>query len=148
MLLLTMGPHLYYADPVTYTLKGEIPWSPELRVEPKSFKTFFVHTVSIVLFCCCFFCISNWVVTGRKKISTENLARFLVFSAILVRRTILKMVLFTALSISALILEIRPVEILHSTYFSIVFRNKVSRMEIPPSPSKRVKISSVRKCSA
>ncbi|KAK7593006.1 hypothetical protein V9T40_007758 [Parthenolecanium corni] len=44
MLLLTMGPHLYYADPVTYTLKGEIPWSPELRVEPKSFKTFFVHT--------------------------------------------------------------------------------------------------------
>ena len=30
-------------------LKGEIPWSPELRVEPKSFKIFFVHTVSISL---------------------------------------------------------------------------------------------------
>ncbi|XP_065224789.1 3-phosphoinositide-dependent protein kinase 1 isoform X2 [Planococcus citri] len=44
MLLLTMGPHLYYADPVTHTLKGEIPWSPELRIEPKNFKTFFVHT--------------------------------------------------------------------------------------------------------
>lgn len=45
MLLLTMGPHLYYADPVTMTLKGEIPWSPQLRVEPKNFRIFFVHTV-------------------------------------------------------------------------------------------------------
>ncbi|XP_078040935.1 phosphoinositide-dependent kinase 1 isoform X2 [Augochlora pura] len=44
MLLLTTGPHLYYVDPVTMMLKGEIPWSPELRVEPKSFKIFFVHT--------------------------------------------------------------------------------------------------------
>lgn len=44
MLLLTMGPHLYYADPGTYVLKGQIPWSPELRVEPKNFKIFFVHT--------------------------------------------------------------------------------------------------------
>ncbi|XP_067003119.1 3-phosphoinositide-dependent protein kinase 1 isoform X2 [Anabrus simplex] len=44
MLLLTMGPHLYYVDPVDMVLKGEIPWSPELRVEPKNFKIFFVHT--------------------------------------------------------------------------------------------------------
>ncbi|XP_021929412.1 3-phosphoinositide-dependent protein kinase 1 isoform X3 [Zootermopsis nevadensis] len=44
MLLLTLGPHLYYVDPVNMILKGEIPWSPELRVEPKNFKIFFVHT--------------------------------------------------------------------------------------------------------
>ncbi|XP_050581632.1 3-phosphoinositide-dependent protein kinase 1 isoform X2 [Bombus affinis] len=44
MLLLTTGPHLYYVDSVNMVLKGEIPWSPELRVEPKSFKIFFVHT--------------------------------------------------------------------------------------------------------
>ncbi|KAK0168186.1 hypothetical protein PV327_002012 [Microctonus hyperodae] len=44
MLLLTPGPHLYYVDPVNMVLKGEIPWSPELRVEPKNFKIFFVHT--------------------------------------------------------------------------------------------------------
>lgn len=44
MLLLTLGPHLYYADPVNMVVKGEIPWSPELRVEPKNFKIFFVHT--------------------------------------------------------------------------------------------------------
>lgn len=44
MLLLTLGPHLYYVDPVDMVLKGEIPWSPELRVEPKNFKIFFVHT--------------------------------------------------------------------------------------------------------
>jgi 3-phosphoinositide dependent protein kinase-1 len=46
MLLLTLGPHLYYVDPANMVLKGEIPWSPELRVEPKNFKIFFVHTVS------------------------------------------------------------------------------------------------------
>ncbi|KAL6442211.1 hypothetical protein ACFW04_002467 [Cataglyphis niger] len=44
MLLLTTGPHLYYIDPINMVLKGEIPWSPELRVEPKNFKIFFVHT--------------------------------------------------------------------------------------------------------
>ncbi|XP_063243207.1 3-phosphoinositide-dependent protein kinase 1 isoform X2 [Bacillus rossius redtenbacheri] len=44
MLLLTTGPHLYYVDPVNMVLKGQIPWSPELRVEPKNFKIFFVHT--------------------------------------------------------------------------------------------------------
>lgn len=48
--MLTMGPHLYYADPVTMTLKGEIPWCPQLRVEPKNFRIFFVHTVNILQF--------------------------------------------------------------------------------------------------
>ena len=46
-LLLTEGPHLYYVDPVNKVLKGEIPWSPELRPEAKNFKTFFVHTVNV-----------------------------------------------------------------------------------------------------
>lgn len=49
MLLLTTGPHLYYVDPINMVLKGEIPWSPELRVEPKNFKIFFVHTVSFLI---------------------------------------------------------------------------------------------------
>jgi len=44
MLLLTQGPHMYYVDPATMVLKGEIPWSAELRTEPKNFKIFFVHT--------------------------------------------------------------------------------------------------------
>ncbi|XP_034251085.1 3-phosphoinositide-dependent protein kinase 1 [Thrips palmi] len=44
MLLLTQGPHMYYVDPVNMVLKGEIPWSQQLRVEPKNFKIFFVHT--------------------------------------------------------------------------------------------------------
>lgn len=44
MLLLTEGPHLYYVDPVNQVLKGQIPWSEELRPEAKNFKTFFVHT--------------------------------------------------------------------------------------------------------
>lgn len=44
MLLLTTGPRLFYVDPVNQVLKGEIPWSSELRPEPKNFKTFFVHT--------------------------------------------------------------------------------------------------------
>lgn len=50
-LLLTEGPHLYYVDPVNKVLKGEIPWSLELRPEAKNFKTFFVHTVNNS-FCC------------------------------------------------------------------------------------------------
>lgn len=49
MFLLTLGPHLYYVDPVTMTLKGEIPWSKDLRPEAKTFKIFFVHTVSICI---------------------------------------------------------------------------------------------------
>nr|CAH7764215.1 unnamed protein product [Callosobruchus chinensis] len=44
MFLLTLGPHLYYVDPVAMVLKGEIPWSEDLRTEAKNFKTFFIHT--------------------------------------------------------------------------------------------------------
>ncbi|XP_061196072.1 3-phosphoinositide-dependent protein kinase 1-like [Saccostrea echinata] len=44
MLLLTEGPHLYYVDTANMVLKGQIPWSAELRPEAKNFKTFFVHT--------------------------------------------------------------------------------------------------------
>ncbi|CAH1987266.1 unnamed protein product [Acanthoscelides obtectus] len=44
MFLLTFGPHLYYVDPVAMVLKGEIPWSEDLRSEAKNFKTFFIHT--------------------------------------------------------------------------------------------------------
>lgn len=44
MLLLTTGPRLIYIDPAQMVKKGEIPWSKELRVEPKNFKIFFVHT--------------------------------------------------------------------------------------------------------
>lgn len=48
MLLLTTGPRLFYVDPVNMVLKGEIPWSPELRVEAKTFRIFLVHTVSFL----------------------------------------------------------------------------------------------------
>ncbi|GBP35087.1 3-phosphoinositide-dependent protein kinase 1 [Eumeta japonica] len=44
MLLLTTGPRLFYVDPVNMVLKGEIPWSQELRVEAKNFRIFLVHT--------------------------------------------------------------------------------------------------------
>ncbi|VDI81121.1 3-phosphoinositide-dependent protein kinase 1-like isoform X2 [Mytilus galloprovincialis] len=44
MLLLTEGPHLYYVDPANKVLKGQIPWSEDLRPEAKNFKTFFIHT--------------------------------------------------------------------------------------------------------
>lgn len=44
MLLLTTGPRLIYIDPAQMVKKGEIPWSEELRVEPKNFRIFFVHT--------------------------------------------------------------------------------------------------------
>lgn len=44
MLLLTTGPRLIYIDPAQMVKKGEIPWSDEVRVEPKNFKIFFVHT--------------------------------------------------------------------------------------------------------
>ncbi|XP_056639996.1 3-phosphoinositide-dependent protein kinase 1 isoform X1 [Diorhabda sublineata] len=44
MFLLTLGPHLYYVDPVTMTLKGEIPWSSDIKAEAKNFKTFFIYT--------------------------------------------------------------------------------------------------------
>uniref|UniRef100_A0A336L6Q3 3-phosphoinositide-dependent protein kinase 1 n=1 Tax=Culicoides sonorensis TaxID=179676 RepID=A0A336L6Q3_CULSO len=44
MLLLTTGPRLIYIDPVQMVKKGEIPWSCDLKTEPKNFKIFFVHT--------------------------------------------------------------------------------------------------------
>ncbi|XP_065580101.1 3-phosphoinositide-dependent protein kinase 1-like isoform X3 [Artemia franciscana] len=44
MLLLTTGPHLYYVDSGNMVLKGEIPWSLDLKTEAKNFKTFFVYT--------------------------------------------------------------------------------------------------------
>lgn len=52
MLLLTMGPHMYYVDPTNMVLKGEIPWSSTLRVEARNFKIFLVHTVSWCPFLC------------------------------------------------------------------------------------------------
>lgn len=54
MFLLTLGPHLYYVDPTTMTLKGEIPWSKDLRPEAKTFKIFYVHTVSNMLYWICY----------------------------------------------------------------------------------------------
>ncbi|XGW32390.1 hypothetical protein V3C99_017160 [Haemonchus contortus] len=44
MFLLTEGPHLFYVDPNSMELKGEVPWSPCMRTEVKNFRTFFVHT--------------------------------------------------------------------------------------------------------
>nr|CDJ88126.1 Serine threonine protein kinase-related domain containing protein [Haemonchus contortus] len=44
MFLLTDGPHLFYVDPNSMELKGEVPWSPCMRTEVKNFQTFFVHT--------------------------------------------------------------------------------------------------------
>ncbi|KAE9550247.1 hypothetical protein FO519_006545 [Halicephalobus sp. NKZ332] len=43
MFLLTEGPHLFYVDPVSMQLRGEVPFSKELRVEAKNFRAFFVH---------------------------------------------------------------------------------------------------------
>lgn len=51
MFLLTLGPHLYYVDPVNMVLKGEIPFSADMKVEAKNFRTFFVHTVSLKQVC-------------------------------------------------------------------------------------------------
>lgn len=49
MFLLTLGPHLYYVDPSTMTLKGEVPFSEYMKTEAKNFKVFFVHTVGFHL---------------------------------------------------------------------------------------------------
>lgn len=49
MFLLTLGPHLYYVDPVSMELRGEIPWSADLKTEAKNFKIFFVHTVRFLI---------------------------------------------------------------------------------------------------
>lgn len=49
MFLLTEGPRLWYVDPISMDLKGQIPFSAEMRTEAKNFRTFFVHTVSFFL---------------------------------------------------------------------------------------------------
>ncbi len=66
MLLLTEGPHMYYVDPAHMELKGQIPWSVQLRPEAKNFKTFFVHTVKVMK--------NNWQLTDIKvfKITEED----------------------------------------------------------------------------
>ncbi len=46
MLLLTLGPSMYYVDPTNMVLKGQIPFGSKLRAEAKNFKNFHVHTVS------------------------------------------------------------------------------------------------------
>ena len=46
MFLLTTGPHLYYVDPERMVLRGQVPWSPDIRPEAKNFRVFYVHTVS------------------------------------------------------------------------------------------------------
>ena len=42
--LLIEGPQLLYIDPSSKQVKGEIPWSQELRTEPRSFRIFYIHT--------------------------------------------------------------------------------------------------------
>jgi 3-phosphoinositide dependent protein kinase-1 len=49
MFLLTTGPHLYYVDPERMVLRGQVPWSPDIRPEAKNFRVFYVHTVSLIL---------------------------------------------------------------------------------------------------
>jgi len=44
MFLLTEGPKLFYVDPKEKVLKGEIPWSADMKTEMKDFRIFFVHT--------------------------------------------------------------------------------------------------------
>ena len=50
MFLLTEGPRLFYVDPKEKVLKGEIPWSADMKTEMKSFKIFFVHTPNRVYY--------------------------------------------------------------------------------------------------
>ena len=45
MFLLTTGPHLYYVDPANMVLKGQVPFSKEMRTEAKNFRNFYVHVV-------------------------------------------------------------------------------------------------------
>eukprot|EP00092_Neocalanus_flemingeri_P018029 GFUD01019514.1.p1 GENE.GFUD01019514.1~~GFUD01019514.1.p1 ORF type:complete len:507 (-),score=121.39 GFUD01019514.1:273-1793(-) len=44
MFLLTEGPRLFYVDPKEKILKGEIPWSSDMKTEMRNFRIFFVHT--------------------------------------------------------------------------------------------------------
>ncbi|KAK9871557.1 hypothetical protein WA026_012938 [Henosepilachna vigintioctopunctata] len=44
MFLLTFGPHLYYVDPNSMSLRGEVPFSECMKTEAKNFKVFYIHT--------------------------------------------------------------------------------------------------------
>ena len=50
MLLLTEGPRLFYVDANAMVLKGEIPWTRDLRPEAKNFRIFFIHTPSRIYY--------------------------------------------------------------------------------------------------
>ncbi|CAI2355564.1 unnamed protein product [Caenorhabditis sp. 36 PRJEB53466] len=50
MFLLTEGPHLLYIDVPNMVLKGEVPWTPCMQVEVKTFGTFFIHTPNRVYY--------------------------------------------------------------------------------------------------
>jgi len=50
MFLLTEGPRLFYVDPREKVLKGEIPFSADMKCEMKDFRIFFVHTPARVYY--------------------------------------------------------------------------------------------------
>jgi len=50
MFLLTEGPRLFYVDPKEKVLKGEIPWSADMKTEMRNFRIFFVHTPNRVYY--------------------------------------------------------------------------------------------------
>jgi len=45
MLVLTDAPKLFYCDPSSMDMKGEIPWSSSIKIEAKDFKNFQIITV-------------------------------------------------------------------------------------------------------
>ena len=48
MFLLTTGPHLYYVDPANMQLKGEVPFTSQMQCEVKTYRNFYIHTVSFI----------------------------------------------------------------------------------------------------
>jgi 3-phosphoinositide dependent protein kinase-1 len=46
-LVLTDAPRLFYIDPQSLAVMGEIPWSKDLKPQYRSTKLFFVHTVRL-----------------------------------------------------------------------------------------------------
>lgn len=46
MFIITLGPRIYYIEPNTMVLKGQIPWTEQLKVDVKNFKKFDIITVS------------------------------------------------------------------------------------------------------
>lgn len=50
MFLLTEGPRLFYVDPANLILKGEVPWSRDLKPEAKDFRVFHIHTPNRIYF--------------------------------------------------------------------------------------------------